>query len=68
MTSLLSCPKDCMATRVITLLRVHVTSLTTFVSIMRFLVEKMFMLKAIKSSLTGHMIIVVTSYEIYETR
>ena len=39
--------------RVITLWRVHVTSLTTSVSTMRFLVEKMLTLKAIKSHFKG---------------
>ena len=42
-----------MTTRVITLWREHVTSLTMPVSIMRFLIKIMFILKAIKS----HMII-----------
>ena len=44
-----SCHKNRMTTRVITLLRVHVTSLTTSVSAMRFRIEIMFILKAIKS-------------------
>ena len=45
-----SCHKNRMTTRVVTLWRVHVTSVTTSVSKMRFLIEIMFMLKAIKSS------------------
>ena len=44
-----SCHKNCMTTRVITLWREHVTSLTASVSTMRFLIEIMFNLKAIKS-------------------
>ena len=51
-----SCHKNCMTTREITLWRVHVTSLTMFVSTMRFLIEIMFILKAIKSVLKGQMI------------
>ena len=45
-----SCHKNRMTTRVITLWRVQVTSLTTPVSKMRFLVEIMLTLKAIKSN------------------
>ena len=41
------CHKNRMTTRVITLWRVFVTSLTTFVSTMRFLIKIMFILKAI---------------------
>ena len=37
-----------MTTRVITLWRVHITSLTMYVAIMCFLIEKIFILKAIK--------------------
>ena len=48
--------KNHMTTRVITLWRVHVTSLTTFMSAMRFLIETMFILKAIKSHFKGHRI------------
>ena len=53
-----SCHENRMTTRVITLWRVHVTSLTTSVSTI------LFILKVIKSRLKGHVI----SYEIYETR
>ena len=42
-----------MPTRIITLWRVHITSLTTSVSTMRFLIEIMFVLKAIKSHFKG---------------
>ena len=45
-----------MTTLVITLWRVYGTSMTTFVSTMRFLLEKWYILKAIKSILKGHMI------------
>ena len=45
-----------MTTRVMTLWRVHVTSLTTSVSKMRFLIEIMFILKAIKNILMVYMI------------
>ena len=45
-----------MTTCVNTLWRVYVTSLTVFVSTMRFHIEVMFILKAIKSHLKGHMI------------
>ena len=51
-----SCYKNRMTTRVITLWRVHVTSLTMSMSAMHFLIEIMFILKAIKSHLKGHMI------------
>ena len=47
-----SCHKNCMTTR----WRVYVTSLTTFMSAMRFLIEIMFTLKAINLILKGHMI------------
>ena len=68
-----SCHKNRMTTRVITLLRVSVTSLTTSMSTMRFLSEIMFVLKAIKSHFKGsynkqNLTLVVISYEIYETR
>ena len=43
-----SCQKNRMTTRVTTLWRVNVTSLTTSVSAMRFLFEIVFILKAIK--------------------
>ena len=51
-----SCKKTRMTTRVITLWRVYVTPLTTSVSAVRFLAEIMFILKAIKSLLKGHII------------
>ena len=42
-----------MTTRVITHWRVDVTSLTTHMSTMRFLIEKVYILKAIKYSFKG---------------
>ena len=48
--------KNRMTTRVITLWRVHVMSLTTSVSTMRFLLEILSILKAINPILKGHMI------------
>ena len=51
-----SCHKNHMTTRVITFWRVDVTSLTTSVSTMRFLLEILSTLKAIKSSFKDHMI------------
>ena len=68
-----SCHKNHMNTRVITLWRVDVTSLTTSMSTMRFRIEIMFILKAIKSHFKGpydkqNLTLVVISYEIYETR
>ena len=51
-----SCNKNRMPTRVITLWRVDVTSLTTSVSANAFLLDIMIILKAIKSHLKGHMI------------
>ena len=62
-----------MATRAITLWRVHVTSLTTTVSTMRFLIETMFILKAIKSHYEGsydkqNLTLAVILYEIHETQ
>ena len=45
--------KNRMTTCVITLWRENVTSLTTSVSTMRFLIEIMFILKAIKSHFKG---------------
>ena len=67
-----SCHKNRMTTRVITLWRVHVTSLTTSVSTMRFLLEILFILKATKSSFRKsydkqNLTLMVISYEIYET-
>ena len=43
-----SCHKNNRTTRVVTLWRVQVTSTTTSMSTMRFLIEKKFVLKAIK--------------------
>ena len=68
-----SCHKNRMTTLVITLWRVHVKSLTTSVLAMRFLVEIMLTMKAIKSHLKGsfdkhYLTLVGISYEIYETR
>ena len=62
-----------MTTRVITLWQGDVTSLTTSMSTMRFLIEIMFSLKAIKSHFSmsydkPNLTLVVISYEIYETR
>ena len=62
-----------MTTPVITLWRVHVTSLTTWVSAMHFRIEIMFILNAIKSYFKGssdkqNLTLVVISYKIYETR
>ena len=63
-----SCHKDRKATRVITLWRVLVTSLTTSVSTMRFLLEIMFSLKAIEFHFKGsidkqNLTLVVISYK-----
>ena len=68
-----SCHKNHMTTRVITLWRVDVTSLTASVSTMRFLLEVLPILKAIKSHFMGscdkqNPTLVIISYEIYETR
>ena len=62
-----------MITGVITLWRVVVTSLTTYVSVMRFLLEILSILKAIKSNFKKsydkqNLTLVVILYEIYETR
>ena len=67
-----SCHKNRMTIRVITLWRVDVTSLTTFVSTMHFLTEIKLMLMAVKSIFKGsydkqNLTLVVISYEIYET-
>ena len=51
-----SCLKYPMTTHVITRLRERVTSLTTSVSIMHFLIEIIYILKAIKFHFKGHMI------------
>ena len=51
-----SCHNNRMTTRVVTLRRVHVTSLTTSVSTMLFFIEINFNLNAIKSRFKGHMI------------
>ena len=66
-----SCHRNRMATRVITLWRVYVTSLTTSVSTMHFLREIMVIIKAIKSHFKRpydkqNLILVVISYENYE--
>ena len=67
------CHKNRMSTRVITLWRVHVTSLATSVSTMRFLIEVLIILKATQfyfkqSYDKQNLTLVVISYEIYETR
>ena len=67
------CHKNRMATRVITLWRIHVTSLTTSVSAMRFILEIVSILKAIKFNFKGsydkqNLTLVEISYEFYETR
>ena len=67
-----SCHKNHMTARVITLWRVHVTSLTTSTSTMRLLIEIIFSLNAIKSHFKvsydkQNLTLVVISYEIYET-
>ena len=49
--------KNCMIARVITLWRVNVTSLTTSVSSMRFHIQPMLILKAIKSRVFFKMVI-----------
>ena len=54
-----SCHKNRMATRVITLWSVHVTSLTTPVSTMHFLIKIKLILKAIKSNLKGHVVVLL---------
>ena len=65
--------KNRMTTCVITLWRVYVTPLTTFVSTMSFLTEIIFILKVIKSHFKGScdkqsLTLVVILYESYETR
>ena len=70
---ILSCHRNRMTTRVITLWRVDVTSLTTFMSTMRFQLEILSILKAIKSDFEGsydkqNLTLVAILYEIYETR
>ena len=70
---IMSCNKNHMTTRVITLWRVDVTSLTTSVSIMRFLLEILSSLKALKSNFKGsnnkqNLTLMVILYEIYQTR
>ena len=50
------CHKNGMTTRVIALWHIHVTSLTTSVSTMRFLIEILSILKAPNPILKGHMI------------
>ena len=66
-----SCHKNHTTTRVITRWREPVTSLTTSVSTMRFLIGILFILKAIKSQFKGsydkqNLTLVVILYEIYE--
>ena len=51
-----SCHKNRMTTRVITLLREHVTSLTTSVTTMQIFIENMSTSKAMKSYFKSHMI------------
>ena len=68
-----ACHKYRMITRVITLWCVDVTSLTTYVSVMRFLLKILSILKAIKSNFKKsydkqNLTLVVILYEIYETR
>ena len=72
MTSLLfnglSCHKNRITLPVITIWRVHVTSLTTSVSTMQFRIEIMFILKATKSHFKGsydkqNLTLVVISHE-----
>ena len=68
-----SCHKNRMTIRVITFWRVNVASLTTSVSIMRFLIKILFILNAIKSHFKGsydkqNLTLEVISYESYETR
>ena len=65
--------KNPMTTRVITLFRVHVTSLMTAVSTIHFVIEITFILKTIKSHFKGsydnqNLTLVVILYDIYETR
>ena len=68
---LTSSHKNRMTTRVITVWRVHVTSLTMSLSTMRFLNEIMFILKAIFHSKVSYdeqnPTPMVISYEIYDT-
>ena len=64
------CHKNRMTTRVTKLWWVHVTSLTTSMSSMRFLIEIMFVLKPIKSHFKGsydkqNLTQMAISYEIY---
>ena len=68
-----SCHKNRMTTRVITLWRTDVNSLTTSMSAMCFLLEDLSILKAIKFTFREsydkqNLTLVVISYEIYETR
>ena len=67
-----SCHKNHMTIRVIILWRLSVTPLTTSVSIMRFLLEITFILRAIKSHFKGsydkqNLTLAVISYGLYET-
>ena len=70
--SITACHKNGMTTRVITLWRVDVTSLTTSISAMRFLLEILPILKAMKSYFKGsydiqNLTLVAILYEINET-
>ena len=66
------CHKNHMIKHVITHWFIHVTSLTTSLSAIHFLIEIKLILNAIKSHFKGsydkqHLTFVVISYEIYET-
>ena len=66
------CHKNHQTTCVITLWHIHVMSLKTSVSTMRFVIEIMLILKAIKSHFKGsydkqNLTLLIISYEIYET-
>ena len=62
-----SCHKNRMTTRVITHWREHVTSLTTSMSQIRFYINIMFILQAIKFY-KQNLTLVVISYRLYKTR
>ena len=67
------CHKNRLTTHVITLWATQVTSLTTSVPTMCFLIEIMFILKAIKSHFKGpydkqNLTLMIALYEIFETR
>ena len=66
-------PENRMTKCVMTIWHVHVTSLTTSVSTLLFLIEIIFILKAIKSYFKGsydkqNITLVIISHEINETR